>query len=96
MLGADIDISFWDVIVYIVAGLVIGAIARLLLPGRQEMSIVATMVLGVIAAVIGGLAWEALFPDNDGVAWIGSIVVAVVLLWLYVMVAGRGRRGAAS
>lgn len=95
MLGADIDISFWDVIVYIVAGLVIGAIARLLLPGRQEMSVVATIVLGVIAAVIGGLAWEALFPDNDGVAWIGSIVVAVVLLWLYVMVAGRGRRGAA-
>ena len=94
MLGADIDISFWDVIVYIVAGLVIGAIARLLLPGRQEMSVVATIVLGVIAAVIGGLAWEALFPDNDGVAWIGSIIVAVVLLWLYVAVAGRGRRGA--
>jgi uncharacterized membrane protein YeaQ/YmgE (transglycosylase-associated protein family) len=91
MLAADIDITITDVIVYVVAGLVIGAIARLILPGRQQMSIVATIVLGVIAAVVGGLAWEAIFPDNDGVAWIGSIVVAVVLLYLYVMFTGRGR-----
>ena len=91
MLAADIDITIADIIVYVVAGLVIGAIARLLLPGRQEMSIVATIILGVVAAVIGGLAWEAIFPDNDGVAWIGSIIVAVILLYLYVMVAGRGR-----
>lgn len=91
MLAADIDITVTDVIVYVVAGLVIGAIARLLLPGRQEMGIVATIILGVIAAVVGGIAWEAIFPDNDGVAWIGSIVVAVILLYLYVMVTGRGR-----
>lgn len=92
MLAADIDISIVDVIVYVIAGLVIGAIARALMPGRQDMSIVATIVLGVIAAVVGGLAWEALFPDNDGIAWIGSIIVAVVLLWLYVWFAGRSRR----
>ena len=89
MLAADIDITVADVIVYVVAGLVIGALARLILPGRQEMSIVATIVLGVIAALVGGLVWEAVFPGNDGIAWIGSIIVAVVLLYLYVMVAGR-------
>lgn len=89
---ADIDITVVDVIVYVVAGLVIGALARLLLPGRQDMSILATIVLGVIAALIGGLLWEAVFPDNDGIAWIGSIIVAVVLLWLYVTFVGRGRR----
>ena len=89
---ADIDITVVDVIVYVFAGLVIGAIARLLLPGRQDMSIVATIVLGVIAALIGGLLWEAVFPDNDGIAWIGSVIVAVVLLWLYITFAGRGRR----
>ena len=91
MLAADIDITVADVIVYVVAGLVIGALARLLLPGRQDMSIVATIILGVIAAVIGGMAWEAIFPDNDGVAWIGSIVVAVILLYLYVMLTGGAR-----
>ncbi|MGY1681290.1 GlsB/YeaQ/YmgE family stress response membrane protein [Geodermatophilus sp. SYSU D01176] len=39
----------------IVVGLVIGALARLLKPGRQRMSILATMLLGVVGAVIGGL-----------------------------------------
>ena len=90
---ADIDISVWDIIIYVIAGLIIGAIARLLVPGRQEMSMVMTMVLGVIAAVVGGILWEAIFPDNDGIAWIGSVIVAIVLIWLYGMVVSRGRRG---
>ena len=94
MLAADIDITVTDVIVYVVAGLVIGALARLLIPGRQNMSVVATIVLGVIAAVVGGLLWEAIFPDNDGIAWIGSILVAVLLLILYGQFFGRGPRDA--
>jgi uncharacterized membrane protein YeaQ/YmgE (transglycosylase-associated protein family) len=93
MLAADIDITVGNVIVYAVAGLVIGAIARLLMPGRQDLSIVATILLGAIAALIGGLLWEAIFPGNDGIAWIGSIIVAVLLLWLYGAFFGsRGRR----
>jgi uncharacterized membrane protein YeaQ/YmgE (transglycosylase-associated protein family) len=93
MLAADIKITVVDVIVYAVAGLVIGAIARLLMPGRQDLSIVATVILGAVAAIIGGLLWEAIFPDNDGIAWIGSIIVAVLLLWLYAAFIGsRGRR----
>jgi uncharacterized membrane protein YeaQ/YmgE (transglycosylase-associated protein family) len=92
MLAADIDITVVDVIVYAVAGLVIGAIARLLMPGRQDMSIVATIILGAIAAVVGGLLWEAIFPGNDGIAWIGSIIVAVLLLWLYAAFFGSRRR----
>jgi uncharacterized membrane protein YeaQ/YmgE (transglycosylase-associated protein family) len=92
MLAAS-DIGVVDILVYIVAGLIIGALARLLLPGRQSMGVVATMVIGIIAAVIGGLLWNAVFPDNDGIAWIGSIIVAVVLVALYVrfFAAGRGR-----
>ena len=88
---AEIDITIGDVIIYILAGLVIGVIARALLPGRQSMSIVMTIVIGVIAAVIGGLLWELIFPDNDGIAWIGSIIVGVVLVWLYAAFVGRGR-----
>jgi uncharacterized membrane protein YeaQ/YmgE (transglycosylase-associated protein family) len=94
MLAAS-DIGVWDIIVYIVAGLIIGALARLLVPGRQSMSVVATIIIGIIAAVVGGLLWNAVFPDNDGIAWIGSIIVAVVLVWLYVQFFGarRGRAG---
>lgn len=87
MLGAVDDIGILDIVWYVVAGLVIGLLARAILPGRQEMSIVATIVLGVIAAVIGGLLWNAIFPDNEGVAWIGSIIVAIVLLMIYARVA---------
>ena len=93
MLAADIDITVVDVIIYIIAGAIIGALARLLMPGRQDLSIVATIVLGIVAAVIGGILWEAIFPDNDGIAWIGSIIVAILLLWLYATFMGsRGRR----
>jgi uncharacterized membrane protein YeaQ/YmgE (transglycosylase-associated protein family) len=88
---AEVDISFWDIVVYVVAGAIIGIIARALLPGRQNMSMLMTIVLGIVAAVVGGLLWELIFPDNDGIAWIGSIIVGVVLVYLYAMFAGRGR-----
>jgi uncharacterized membrane protein YeaQ/YmgE (transglycosylase-associated protein family) len=70
------DLTIGSIIVYIVAGAIIGAVARLIMPGRQSMSIAVTIALGVVAAVIGGILWEAIFPDNDGIAWIGSILVA--------------------
>jgi uncharacterized membrane protein YeaQ/YmgE (transglycosylase-associated protein family) len=90
-----VDIGFLDIVWYVIAGLVIGALARLILPGKQAMSIWMTILLGVVAAVIGGIIWNAIFPDNDGVAWIGSIVVAVILLVLYERIAASGRGGAA-
>jgi uncharacterized membrane protein YeaQ/YmgE (transglycosylase-associated protein family) len=48
------------------------------------MGWVITIVLGVVAATVGGILWNALFPNNDGIAWIGSIIVAVILVFLYV------------
>ena len=44
-----------DILGLIVVGLIIGALARLLKPGKQSMSILATMLLGVAGALIGGL-----------------------------------------
>jgi uncharacterized membrane protein YeaQ/YmgE (transglycosylase-associated protein family) len=77
------DIGFGDILVYIVAGLIIGALARLIVPGHQDMGVLSTIIVGVIAAVIGGVLWAAIFPKNDGIAWIGSIIVGVVLVWIY-------------
>ena len=88
-------VTFWGIIWYIIAGLVIGLLARLILPGKQSMSIGMTLVLGIVSAIIGGLLWNAVFPNNDGVAWIGSIIVAVVILFLYERFAGAGRNKAA-
>ena len=91
MIAADIGLG--DIVVYVIVGAIVGALARLIVPGRQDMSIVVTIVLGVVAAIIGGLLWEAIFPDNDGIAWIGSIIVAVILVFLYARFFGT-RRGA--
>lgn len=66
----------------LVMGLVAGAIARLLVPGRDPMGIVGTMLLGVVGAVIGGVLARAV-GDNDGVGYIGAIVGSVLALLVY-------------
>lgn len=73
----------------IVVGLIVGALARLLMPGRDPMGIGATIVLGIVGALIGGGIWRALFGDSDGVEWIGSILGAMLVLYLYRMVTSR-------
>ena len=88
------DITFLGVVWFIIAGLVIGALARLILPGRQEMGVWMTIGLGVVSALIGGFIWNAIFPNNDGIAWIGSIIVAVVILFLYERYVAMRRGGA--
>lgn len=72
-----------EIIVYIIVGLIVGAVARLLLPGRDPIGILGTIVVGIVGAVIGGYLWAALFGANEGVAWIGSILVAMALLFVY-------------
>jgi uncharacterized membrane protein YeaQ/YmgE (transglycosylase-associated protein family) len=69
----------------IVAGLIIGALARLIMPGRDPIGFIGTLLLGVVGAVLGGILWDAIFPnnDNDGVAVLAGVIVALVLLWLY-------------
>jgi uncharacterized membrane protein YeaQ/YmgE (transglycosylase-associated protein family) len=61
----------WTVIFALVVGTVIGGLARLLLPGKQSMSFAATIGVGFVAALIGGLVAEAFgLADTDGIDWI--------------------------
>jgi len=83
------------VIAFILFGLIVGVIARFLMPGRQPMGFILTAILGMagsfIGSYIGGLiqgggdAMETSDPYN----WIGAILGALLLLFLYGMVAGR-------
>ena len=76
---------------YVIVGLVIGAIARLLMPGRDPIGIVGTILVGIVGAVAGSYLWAALFDDSKGVEWIGGVIVAMVLLFAYRrMSLGRG------
>ena len=72
-----------EFIVFLLVGLVVGVIARLLMPGPEPIGILGTIVVGCVGALIGGYLWAAIFGPNDGVAWIGSIIVAMGLLFLY-------------
>ena len=49
----------------------------------------ATMILGVVGAIVGGLIWNAIFDGNEGIAWIGSIIAAIVLLVIYERVVAK-------
>ena len=80
----------------ILVGLVIGALARLLKPGRQRMSILATMLLGVVGAVIGGLIadWLDVGSITELNAWgfVFAVLAAVLLVGVAEAVtAGRNR-----
>lgn len=77
------DISFFTVLWYAFAGLIIGLIARTIMPGRQHMNIFVTIGIGVVSAILGAIAWNAIFRDQRGIAWIGGVIVAVIILWLY-------------
>jgi uncharacterized membrane protein YeaQ/YmgE (transglycosylase-associated protein family) len=76
----DLDVS--SLLTYVLIGLVVGLIARLLVPGRTSMSLLATIVIGIIGAVIGGWIAGAVFEETEGVDWIASILVAFVLILL--------------
>ncbi len=63
---------------FIVAGLVIGALARLLKPGRQRLSLIATLLLGLAGSVIGGLVANLLGTGGIFELNVLGFVVAVV------------------
>jgi uncharacterized membrane protein YeaQ/YmgE (transglycosylase-associated protein family) len=80
----------------IAVGLVIGALARLVKPGRQRMSILATLLLGVAGAVIGGLIADWLdvgsITELNFWGFLFAVLVAVLLIGIAVAVsAGRNR-----
>ncbi|MFP5346291.1 MAG: GlsB/YeaQ/YmgE family stress response membrane protein [Actinomycetes bacterium] len=83
----------------IIFGAIIGALARLVLPGRQNISIVATIVLGIIGALIGYFLWGLISGNGfrmgsttggiDWIRWIISIIVAAILVSIYAGASGR-------
>lgn len=79
--------SLGTFLVWVVFGLVVGVIARLLYPGRQPMWLSTTIALGVSGSLVGGLIAKTAMgtPERDvfqGAGWIMSIVGAVIMLGL--------------
>ena len=81
-----------EIIGFIIFGLIVGLLARFLLPGRDPLGIIGTILLGMAGSFVGGFLAKALFNDNDGVGYIGAIIGAMLLLLLYRAVTGRRTR----
>jgi len=81
---------------WIILGLIAGAIAKLLMPGRDPGGWIVTMILGIVGAFVGGFIGRALW-GSEGVNGVNmgsiglAVLGAVVLLVLYRLFAGRGR-----
>ena len=83
------------IITLLIVGLIAGAVARLLVPGRQHMSIPTTIAIGVVGSFIGGFLGYLIFgkDSTDGFfqpsGLIGSIIGAIIVLLLYINLGNR-------
>ena len=78
---------------WILFGLVIGALAKFLMPGRDGGGIFVTILLGIVGALIGGFLGRALglYQPGEPAGFVGALVGAVLVLFLYRTMAGRRR-----
>jgi len=80
----------WNLLVFVLIGLLAGAAARLLFPGRQPLRILGTLALGAVGGLLGGLiSWNA-WPEVAGQFQSGNLIlsflgaVTVIVLWTVV------------
>ena len=80
-----------EILSWIVFGLVIGIIAKLLMPGKDPGGFIVTTLLGIAGALVGGFVGRAMgfYGEGQAAGWLMSILGAVILLALYRMMARR-------
>ncbi len=74
-------------------GLIVGAIAKLIMPGKDPGGIIVTIILGIAGAFLAGFLGRAMgwYDEGDAAGFIASVIGAVILLIIYRMIAGRSR-----
>ncbi|HET7321107.1 MAG TPA: GlsB/YeaQ/YmgE family stress response membrane protein [Longimicrobiaceae bacterium] len=79
---------------WIIIGGIAGAIAKLLMPGKDPGGCIVTILLGIAGAIVGGWILGLILPGRDmgPTGFIGAIVGAVILLFIYRLIVGRGDR----
>ena len=80
-----------DIVVWIIFGLIVGIVAKFLMPGRDPGGFILTAVLGIVGALVGGWLGRVLnlYQPGQPAGFIMAVVGAVILLFVYRMVAGR-------
>jgi uncharacterized membrane protein YeaQ/YmgE (transglycosylase-associated protein family) len=80
-----------SILIWIVFGVIVGALAKLVMPGRDPGGIIVTMLLGIAGAVLGGMIGRALglYGTNQSAGFFMSFLGAVILLFIYRLIVGR-------
>ena len=80
----------------LIIGLIIGAVAKLLMPGRDPGGFIITMLLGIAGSFVGTFIGRALhlYREGEAAGFVMSVIGAILLLVIYRFVANRGSRAA--
>jgi Predicted membrane protein len=79
-----------NILGWILFGLIVGALAKLLMPGRDPGGWIVTILLGIAGSFVGGFLATTLMGRQESTAgWIGSIIGAIILLFIYRLFVGR-------
>jgi uncharacterized membrane protein YeaQ/YmgE (transglycosylase-associated protein family) len=78
----------------IVMGLVIGLIAKVLHPGKENMGIIMTILLGVAGSFLAGVIGQSIgwYKAGEGAGFIASVIVAIILLVIYGRIKGKASK----
>ncbi|HME99395.1 MAG TPA: GlsB/YeaQ/YmgE family stress response membrane protein [Terriglobia bacterium] len=79
----------------IVVGLIVGALAKLIMPGRDPGGIIVTILLGIAGSVVAGLVGRAVgwYSEGQPAGFIASIIGAIIILAIYRLIIGRTAGG---
>ena len=80
-----------EVLWYLLVGLVVGAIARMILPGKENMGCLMTIILGALGAFLAGSIghWLSWYDFPSWIGFAAAIVVAIVLIYIYNRMKGK-------
>lgn len=78
----------------IIVGLIVGALARLIMPGKQSIGVIMTIILGIVGSLVGSwLTYQFGYSNSNGgwevIPFLVGVVVAIVLIAIYVALTGR-------
>lgn len=74
-----------NVLGWIVFGLIVGVVAKMVMPGRDPGGFIVTVVIGIVGALVGGFLGRmlGLYGDGDPVGFFMAVLGSILLLWIY-------------
>jgi len=77
--------AMFGILGWIIFGLIVGALARLIMPGKDPGGWIVTTLLGIVGAVVGGFLGRmlGLYQEGEPAGFLGALIGALLVLWIY-------------